>query len=554
MEEALSGRQSFSISDPNWFSTETGIYSSRHPPRSLPQDAFHDLASFLFSRPHGGETALVDSASGFSISYLELRSMVDRMASGLHEIGILPGQVLLILLPNSVLLPVILLGVLSLGAIITTMNPLCSAKEIQKQMSSIVHLALVFCSSEKVATFAQFGVPIVTVPNDLSYDSAHYPLFHKVVSGSPPLTRKPVIRQSDTAAILFSSGTSGSSKGVVLSHSNLIAMVELFVRFEASQYKKKSWKDVYLAAIPMFHVYGLSLFYIGLLSLGSTVVVMRRFNALEAAKTIAKYRVTHFPVVPPLMAAFIRANEAHGCDLRSLKQASSGAAPLSNRLIQEFLRRFPHIDFIQGYGMTESTAVGARGFNTETCKKYSSVGLLAPNMEAKVVNWETGISMPPGKSGELWLRGPAVMKGYLNDEKETASVIDKDGWFKTGDIVYFDQDGYLFILDRLKDTIKYKGFQVAPADLEALLISHNEILDAAVTSAFDEEAGEIPVAFVVRKSGSNLSSNEIMEFVAKQVAPYKKVRRVTFVQSIPKSPAGKTLRRVLRSSFGASRM
>ncbi|KAK8945520.1 4-coumarate--CoA ligase-like 6 [Platanthera guangdongensis] len=553
MEGAVSGRISIPISHPNWFSPETGIYSSRHSLRSLPQDAFLDLVTFLFSRPHRGEIALVDSASGLSISYPDLRSMVERVASGLRDIGVFPGQAVLILLPNSVLLPVILLGVLSLGAVITTMNPLSNIKEIQKQMECL-RLALVFSSSEKLASLGRFGVPTVAVPSNFSYDSAQYPVFHKIVSGNPRIDWKPAIRQSDTAAILFSSGTSGSSKGVMLSHGNLISMVELFVRFEASQYKKHSWEDVYLAAIPMFHVYGLSLFSIGLLSLGSTVVVMRRFDAQEAAKTIARYRVTHFPVVPPIMAALIRAKDAHGCDLRSLKQASSGAAPLSKQLIHEFLRTFPHVDFIQGYGMTESTAVGTRGFNTETCKKYTSVGLLAPNMEAKVVNWETGISMPPGKSGELWLRGPAIMKGYLNDEKESESIIDKDGWFKTGDIVNFDQDGYLFILDRLKDTIKYKGFQIAPADLEFLLISHNEILDAAVTSACDEEAGEVPVAFVVRKPGSNLSSAEIMEFVAKQVAPYKRIRRVIFVQSIPKSPAGKTLRRVLRSSFCPSRM
>ncbi|KAG0498618.1 hypothetical protein HPP92_003309 [Vanilla planifolia] len=553
MEGAIPGRIIIPASHPSWFSPETGIYSSRHPPRSLPQDPFQDLVSFLFSRPHRGETALVDSLSGISISYPDLLSMVESLASGLHDIGVSPGQVVLVLLPNSVLLPVILLGVLTVGAVITTMNPLSSPNEIKKQTDNL-HLALVFSSSEKVGNLGDLGVPVVAVPNNLDYDSTEYPVFHKISSGNRHLAWRPVIRQSDTAAILFSSGTSGSSKGVVLTHRNLIAMVELFVQFEASQYKKKSWEDVYLAAIPMFHVYGLSLFSIGLLSLGSTVVVMRRFDAREATRVINKYRVTHFPVVPPIMVALIRAKDCHGYDLSSLKQASSGAAPLRKQLIQEFLLRFPHVDFIQGYGMTESTAVGTRGFNTETCKNYTSVGLLAPNMEAKVIDWEMGISLPPGKSGELWLRGPAVMKGYLNDVKESESVIDKDGWFKTGDIGYFDQDGYLFILDRLKDTIKYKGFQIAPADLEALLISHAEILDAAVTSAFDEEAGEIPVAFVVRKLGSNLCSNAIMEFVAKQVAPYKKVRRVVFVQSIPRSPAGKILRRVLRSSFGASKM
>nr|WGU11320.1 4-coumarate:CoA ligase 6 [Crinum x powellii] len=543
----------FNFQNSSFFCHETGIYSSMHAPRALPKDPLQDVVSFLFSHQHEGIKALVDSSSGFSISYTELQSMVQSMACGLQKLGILQNQVVLILLPNSILYPVIFLGVLAIGAIATTMNPLCSTEEIEKSMKGC-NLVSVFTTSENVAKVDGLGVWVVQVPQDIYFDAEKFSHFNWIISSDPKKFVKPKIRQTDTGAILHSSGTSGFSKGVVLTHGNLIASIELFVRFEASQYKEKSWENVYLAALPMFHVYGLSLFVIGLLSLGSMIVVMRRFDVEEAAIAINLYKVTHFPVVPPILGVLVKAVYKNGCVLRSLKQVSCGAAPVSKKLIEDFVKIFPHVDFIQGYGMTETTAVGTRGFSTKKFKKHSSAGLLAPNMQAKVVDCKNGACLPPGKSGELFLCGPGIMKGYLNNEQATSSMIDEEGWLRTGDIAYFDQDGYLYVLDRLKDTIKYKGFQIAPADIEAILISHPEILDAGVASCEDEEAGEIPVAYVVRRPGSMLASCEVMDYVAKQVAPYKKVRKVVFVDSIPKSPAGKILRRLLKNNNRASRM
>nr|WAU48309.1 4-coumarate: coenzyme A ligase [Gloriosa superba] len=555
MDQTLANRAIFHPSpSPSWFSPETGIYSSKHTPRSLPQDPFQDFVSFLFSHEHQGSTALIDSASGLLISYRELRGMVESISSGLHHHTSLSiNQTVLILLPNTIFFPAIFLGALSTGAVVTTMNPLSSPEEIKKQARNC-NAVMAFTSPDGTRKLDGLGIQVVEVPEILNSDSEEFSGFYKLLSSDPQRAPRPVIRQTDTAAILYSSGTSGVSKGVMLTHANLIAVAELFVRFEASQYRNCSWENVYLAAIPMFHVYGLALFTLGLFSLGSTVVVMRRFNLEETLRAIDRYKVTHFPIVPPIMGALLRAKGDTGCELRSLRQVSCGAAPLTTKMMQGFLNAFPHVDFIQGYGMTESTAVGSRGFNTEKCKKYTSVGLLAPNTQAKVVDWITGSCLPPGSSGELWLRGPGTMKGYLNDENATLAAVDKDGWLRTGDITYFDRDGYLYILDRLKDTIKYKGYQIAPADLEGVLISHPEIIDVAVTWAEDEDAGEIPVAFVVRMHGSSLSSSEVIQYVAKQVAPYKKVRRVEFVDSIPKSAAGKTLRRLLRSNNRSSRM
>ncbi|GJU72667.1 4-coumarate--CoA ligase 6-like protein [Tanacetum coccineum] len=443
------------------------------------------------------------------------------------------------------------------------MNPYSSFFEVKKQTLA-VQVKFAFTLFDRFDEVESLGVRTVVVPERVKFDAkeARFGTFYDLLYGGCELVKRETVKQSDTAAILYSSGTTGASKGVVLTHRNLICGVELFVRFEATQYEYRPEDNVYLAVVPMFHIYGLTLFTMGILSLGTKIVVVRKFSSEEMVRCIDRYGVTHFPGVPPLVTALTRAGKSWfmgvthypsppqkvglGEKLRSLKQVSCGAAPLSTRTIDEFMHYFPRVDFIQGYGMSESTAVGTRGFNTRDVHNYASAGLLAPNMEAKVVDWVTGLYHPPGKTGELWLRGPAIMKEYLNNAEATSSTIDKEGWLHTGDIVYFDQDGYLHIVDRVKEIIKYKGFQIAPADLEDVLASHPDILDAAVTGARDEEAGEVPVAFVTRRPGAEVSESSIIDFVAKQVAPYKKVRRVIFTNVIPRSAAGKILRRELK--------
>ncbi|OMO93463.1 AMP-dependent synthetase/ligase [Corchorus olitorius] len=502
MATSLNSHFSFPTSEskttrfPDWYSPETGIYTSKHASVSIPTNPYLDVVSFIFSHQHQGVTAFIDSSSGFSISYSKLLPLVQSMASGLHHLGV------------------------SKGAIVTPMNPLSSISEIKKQIADS-NVRFAFTLLETVDKLEKLGVHAIGVPENMNLDSEKVDFlpFYKLMAGqSGNKAPRPVIKQQDTAAIMYSSGTTGTSKGVVLTHGNFIAMIELFVKFEASQYEYPGSEIVYLAALPMFHIYGLSLFVVGLLSLGSTVVVMRKFNAGELVKVIDKFGITHFPVVPPILTALtISAKGVCENNFKSLKQVSCGAAPISRKSIEDFVQAFPHVDFIQGYGMTESTAVGTRGFNTGKHHKYSSIGLLAPNMQAKVVDLNSGSSMPPGDYGELWLRGPAIMQRYLNNVEATLMSIHRDGWLRT-----------------------------APADLEAILITHPEILDAAVTGASDEACGEIPVAFVVRRHGCTLTHGAVMDFVAKQVAPYKKVRKVVFSNSIPRSAAGKILRRELK--------
>ncbi|VFQ62523.1 unnamed protein product [Cuscuta campestris] len=552
---------------PFWYSPETGIYTSKHPSVQLPADPFLDVVSFIFSHPHSpSAVSLVDSQSGFSISYSELHSLVKSAAAGLHRMGVTQGDVVLLLLPNSVYFPVLVLGILSLGAVVAPMNPLSTPSEIKKQaFQGGLNVRLAFSTPERIDDLVGLGIPAIGLPEIPNLDSSEMSspacsVFRNLISTDPKTAPVPRIKQQDTAAVLFSSGTTGGCKGAVLTHANFIATVELFVRFEASQYDGDAAENVYLDVMPMFHVYGLSLFVLGLFSLGSTVVVMRRYDGDAAVRAIERYGVTHFPVAPPLLIALTRKAKAAAADgknsmMKGVRQVSCGAAPTSAACIQDFVQTFPHIDFIQGYGMTETAAVGTRGYNAGKFRKYGSVGLLAPNMEAKVVDWTTGLPQPPHSMGELWLRGPSIMKGYLNNIEASKNTIDSGGWLHTGDIVYFDGDGYLFVQDRLKEIIKYKGFQISPVDLEAVIMSHPDITDVAVTSETNDEVGEIPVAFVVKRKGRcALSQAALIDFVAKQIAPYKKVRRVYFTTSIPRSAAGKILRRELKKLIITSKM
>lgn len=365
------------------------------------------------------------------------------------------------------------------------------------------------------------------------------------------------INQNNSAAILYSSGTTGRVKGVLLSHRNLISAISGVQVLEKTPVEGEiEPHPVALCLLPLFHVFGFFMLFRSI-SEGNTLVLMRKFDFQRMLGAVEKYRVTYIPVSPPLVVAMAKSELVAKYDLSSLQILGCGGAPLGKEVIDKFHLRFPNVEIIQGYGLTESSGAASRTVGPEECSNAGSVGRLSENMEAKIVDPSSGEALPPGHKGELWLRGPGIMKGYVGDERATAETLHPEGWLKTGDLCYFDSDGFLYIVDRLKELIKYKAYQVPPAELEHLLQSHPEILDAAVISYPDEEAGEIPLAYVVRKPESNISATQVMDFIAKQVAPYKKIRRVSFVNTIPKSPAGKILRRELVQhalSHGSSKL
>jgi 4-coumarate--CoA ligase len=324
----------------------------------------------------------------------------------------------------------------------------------------------------------------------------------------------------------------------MLTHRNLVANIEQTLGAVALDQD-----DAFVAVLPFFHIYGMQVIMNMGLRAGATIVTMPRFDLEQFLALHQEHRLTRAFVAPPIVVALAKHPAVDGYDLSALRWILSGAAPLSAELAIECGERLD-CEVVQGYGMTELSPV-SHGTPSGAFKP-GSVGVTVPNTEVMIVDPLTGSALGVDEDGEVCIRGPQVMKGYLNNEVATRNTIDRDGWLHTGDIGHIDADGHLFIVDRLKELIKYQGFQVPPAELEALLLTHPDLADAAVIGLPDEQAGEIPAAYVVRKAGSDVTADEVQQFVAERVATYKQVRKVTFLDAIPKSASGKILRRVLR--------
>ncbi|KAJ4712536.1 4-coumarate:CoA ligase-like protein [Melia azedarach] len=500
--------------DPNsGFCSETRIYYSLRPdvplppssqPLSLAQFAFSILRSITTTT--SDTTLLINATSGQRLSYGEFLHRVHSLSLSLKtRYALSRNDVAYILSPPSFHIPVLYFSLLSLGVVISPANPLSSTSEISHQIQ-LSKPSIAFATSQTSQSLpSNLRTIIIDSPEFLTSLSQNK---NDVVNFADASR---TVNQSDTAAILYSSGTTGKVKGVLLTHRNLIALIA------------------------------------GAVAQGETLVLMERFDFETMLKAVEKYRVKYMPVSPPLIVAFIKSELTKKYDLSSLEVLGCGGAPLGKEVAEQFKEKFPDVDIMQGYGLTESVGAAARTIGPDETKRHGSVGRLTELMEARIVDPVTGEALPPGQKGELWLRGPTIMKGYVGDDKATSETLDSEGWLKTGDLCYFDSDGFLFIVDRLKELIKYKAYQVPPAELEHLLLSHPEIADAAVIPYPDEDAGQIPMAFVVRKPGSSITGAQVMDYIAKQVAPYKKIRRVAFINAIPKSPAGKILRRELVS-------
>ncbi|XWS25984.1 hypothetical protein CRYUN_Cryun27aG0114600 [Craigia yunnanensis] len=527
------------------FCRSNSTFYSRRNPIPLPRNDSLDVTTFISARAHHGKVAFIDAGNGRHLTFSELWRAVDSVATCLSDMGIRKGHVVLLLSPNSIFFPIVCLSVMSLGAIITTTNPLNTAAEIGKQIADSKPV-LAFTIRQLLPKIAGSTIPIVLLDDHVNRNVGEAKIvttLHQMMKTEPSGSRvRDRVNQDDTATLLYSSGTTGASKGVVSSHRNLIAMVQTVLsRFGLEEGER------FICTVPMFHIYGLVAFATGLLASGSTVIVLSKFEMHDMLSTIEKYRATYLPLVPPILVAMVNAADQirKKYDLSSLHSALSGGAPLSKEVIEGFLEKYPNVKILQGYGLTESTGIGASTDSLEESRRYGTAGMLSPSMEAKIVDPDSGKALTLNQTGELWLRGPSIMKGYFGNSEATTLTLDSEGWLKTGDLCYIDDNGFIFVVDRLKELIKYKGYQVPPAELEALLLSHPEILDAAVIPFPDKEVGQFPMAYVVRKAGSNLSETAVMDFVARQVAPYKRIRKVAFVASIPKNPSGKILRKDL---------
>jgi acyl-CoA synthetase (AMP-forming)/AMP-acid ligase II len=484
----------------------------------------------------GDHPALIDGPTGREVSFGQLADQVARLAGGLTARGAGAGTTVGLMAPNLPEYAVVFHAVASAGGTVTTVNPTYRAEEVRFQLEDAGATVLVTVppfletAREAVAGTA-VGHLVVIGEGDGATPLASW--------FGDRLDQQPVDPFEDVVALPYSSGTTGLPKGVMLTHHNLVAnlaQVEAMIAFDPD--------ESVLSVLPFFHIYGMQVLMNGALAQGVTVVTMPRFDLEQALGLIQERRISRFFAVPPIVLALAKHPLVDRYDLSSLRQVFSGAAPLGAELAEAAAARIG-CEVVQGYGMTElspvSHATPAGGY------RPGSVGVAVPNTECRVVD-ELGQDRGVGEEGELWVRGPLVMKGYLNNPEATAATIDEQGWLHTGDVARIDPDGHTYIVDRVKELIKFKGFQVPPAELEALLITHPAVADVAVIGVPDDEAGEIPKAFVVLKPDVSATAAELAEFVAGHVATYKRVRIVEFVDAIPKSASGKILRRMLRDA------
>ncbi|MEX2469568.1 MAG: AMP-binding protein [Pseudohongiellaceae bacterium] len=518
------------------------IFKSSKSDVAIPQT---DLTSVVlrYAGEKADEPALIDGTSGREVTYGALKRQVEHLAAGLHQRGFGKGDVCAVFCPNCPEYAVIFLGVASVGGINTTVNSLYSTKDLVHQFAD--------SGARMLITIPQFLDRALPAAQECGIEEI-YVLgeaegarpFSELLANEGKAPAVAIDPDKDLVALPYSSGTTGLPKGVMLTHKNLIANMVLACEMNVLQPG-----DRMIGVLPFFHIYGMVLILNLAIYRGVPLVTMPRFELELFLQIVQDFRITSLNLVPPLVLALAKHPLVDQYDLSSVRIVGSGAAPLGPELELACARRLG-CDIYQGYGLTEVAGASHVNIAPVPPEKQGSVGPSLPNTESRVIDVETGQELGPNEKGEVLIRGPHVMRGYLNNMEATRQCIDGDGWFHTGDVGYGDDDGYFYIVDRVKELIKYKGYQVAPAELEALLVNHPGISDAAVIPSPDEEAGEVPKAFVVLSE--DLSPEDIMRWVAEQVAPHKKIRRVEIVDEIPKSASGKILRRILVDKERAS--
>jgi acyl-CoA synthetase (AMP-forming)/AMP-acid ligase II len=513
------------------------IFRSAFPDVTIPDESFTPFvlrhAERLADKP-----AVIDGVSGRTYTYGQVADAVRRVAASLAQRGFGKGDVLALYTPNLPEYLIPFLAVALLGGTTTTINPLYTVEELSFQLKdagakylltvpAVLEKALEGQQRSQVQEVFVFGEAPGTTPFDTLLQS------DGVV---PPVT---IDLHEDVVALPYSSGTTGLPKGVMLTHHNLVANL-----CQMTPMGLVREEDVVVGVLPFFHIYGLMVILSLGLSNGATIVSLPRFDLSQFLQTLQDYRVTVGNVVPPIMLALAKQPIVDNYDLSSLRVILSAAAPLGKELQEAVAQRLGCV-VIQGWGMTETSPDVTLTLVDPTKVKVGSTGVVIPDTECKIADLTTDADLGPRQEGEICVRGPQNMKGYLNNPQATAGMLDADGWLHTGDIGYFDEDGHLYIVDRLKELIKYKGMQVAPAELEGVLLTHPAVADAAVIPSPDEEAGEVPKACVVLKPETAVGEDELLAYVAERVAPHKRIRRLVFVEQIPKSASGKILRRVL---------
>ncbi len=517
---------------------------------------------------------------GNKMTYAQLSSLANRFAIGLQKLGIKKGDRVAIALPNIPQYPIAYFGVLRAGAIAVPTNPLYTEREMQHQLSDsgariIVMMDDFYPTVRAVRANTSLEHVILTSPADYLPPILHtlYPLSQRNVKHQEPrLTGKerredatlhsmsemlqshartgievfnlPVPVESDDIAVLqYTGGTTGLSKGAMLTHRNLLSNA-----FQARYWTPNLHEagEISLCVAPFFHSYGATVGMNLSILAGATMLLLPRFKSGEVVNAIRKYRPTLFPGIPTMYLAILREAGKHTQQLRSIKYCISGAAPLPAKIQSDF-EEATGCRLVEGYGLSEASPVTHCNPLDENCRN-GSIGLPFPNVEAAIFDSTTGEMLPPGEIGEIMVKGPNIMKGYWNRPEETTGIFYK-GWMHTGDLGKMDEDGYFYIVERAKDMILASGFNVYPREVEEILFQHPAILEASVVGAPDEYRGETVAAFIVLKPGippNDETKQDIVAFCKKNLTGYKVPKIIEFRDSLPKSIIGKVLRRELK--------
>jgi acyl-CoA synthetase (AMP-forming)/AMP-acid ligase II len=532
-------------------------FTSPFPDIQIPTTNLYEYLFGDLSDEDADRVALVDAKSGTEITYREMVTRINAFAGALADRGVAVGDVVGLLAPNSSAFAIAFHGILRAGATATTINALFTAKDIAKQLTDsratmlITVTPLLPQAAEAAAAVGLSDSQLIVLDGPGVAADGH-PNAADLLGPALPAPQVDFDPATHLAALPYSSGTTGNPKGVMLTHRNLAANVA-----QIRPLQKMNPDDAILAVLPFFHIYGMTVLLNAALHARARLVIMPSFDLTEFLANIQKHGCTYGFIAPPVAVALAKHPLVDSYDLSSMHTIMSGAAPLDADLGHAVEKRLScHV--VQGYGMSELSPVShvtpsdGGQQSVGSIAPLDSCGWTVPNSVSKLVDPETGaeIDVPAeglSETGELWFKGPNVMAGYLNNEQATRETIDDDGFLHTGDLAQVDASGCVYIVDRLKELIKYKGYQVPPAELEALLLTHPAIADAAVIGVRDAQSGEeVPKAFVVTQSGADITEAEVIDFVAGQVAPYKKVRQVEFIDAIPKSSSGKILRKDLR--------
>jgi acyl-CoA synthetase (AMP-forming)/AMP-acid ligase II len=499
----------------------------------------------------GDRPALVDGPSGMVVGYRLLADRVRGVAAGLAARGFGPGDVLATWAPNLPQWAGVALGAMAAGGTVTGAHPAATERELVAQLGDarvkvLVTVPPLVPTARAAAAAAGVGEVVV-----LGEAEGATPILDLLAAGrrvvgrgtpSGPGLRWPLpdLDPAATVGLLpYSSGTTGLPKGVLLTHANLVTSVR-----QVGSGLRVGPGDTLLAVAPFSHIMGFLVTLAVPLSMGATVVTMPRFDPAGFLELLQRHRVTVLVGAPPMFQVLLAHPAAAGADLGALELLVCGGAALTPAAQRALAARLPGATVGQAWGMTE-TCVGLSMPDRDAGSVPGTVGRVMPNTELRVVDPLTGRDLGPGRPGELLARGPQVMAGYLRRPEATAAMLDPDGWLRTGDLGLVDHDGNVVIVDRLKELIKVRGYQVAPAELEALLASHPAVADAAVLGRRDPADGEVPVAVVVPRAGAGPDPEELMAWVAERVAPHKRVRAVRFADALPRTPSGKLLRRAL---------